>query len=338
MAGMIGRRALVAGACAAPVAARGARAQAKAEVTITRQPSIIYMPTVIMEARKLVEGQAAKLGLPPLSVKWITFNGGGAATDALLAGGVDVVNTGVGNMLVLWDRTHGKVKAFSATCAEPLVFISRSPRIQSLKDIGPNDRIAVPTIKVSTQAILLSIAAVQLYGQADSGHFDTNCVQLGHPDAMAQLLDPRSSVDSHFSAPPFFAEELRRVPGAHIVTDSTRILGNPMSQAIMFCTTAFGDANPGALQAIRAATAEAAGMIASDRKEAVRIYKEASGDRLSEAELLDVLSMPGMADFGVTPQGTMRFATHMASTGLLKTKPDSWKDYFFASAHDLPGN
>lgn len=333
--GRIGRRGLLAGACALPAAAL---AQAKSEISITRQPSIIYMPLVIMEARKLVEAHAAKLGLPPVSVKWLTFNGGGAATDALLSGSVDVLNTGVGNMLVLWDRTRGKVKGFAATCAEPLVFISRDARIKSLRDIGPTDRIAVPTLKVSTQAVMLSIAAAQMFGAADAGHFDANCVQLGHPDAMAQLMDPRGTVANHFSAPPFFAQELKRVPGAHVVTDSTAILGGPLSQAVLFCTSAFAEANPGALAAIRAAAAEATAMIRADPADAVRIYKQASGDVLSEADLLEVLAMPGMADFGVDPQGTMRLATHLADVGLLKTRPAGWKDYFFASAHDLRGS
>ena len=155
---MILRRTILAGA-ALPLAAGVARAQGKTAVKITRQPSIIYMPTYIMEAGKLIEAHAATLGAPGLSIEWITFNGGGNATDALLADSVDIVNTGVGNMLLLWDRTRGRVKGIAATCAEPLVLVSREPRIRTLADFQPTDRIAVPTIKVSTQSILLSIAA-----------------------------------------------------------------------------------------------------------------------------------------------------------------------------------
>ena len=332
---MIPRRTLLA-ATAAVLAAPRARAAAPT-VRITRQPSIIYMPTYIMEARGLIEKHAAALGVPGVSVQWSTFNGGGAATDALLAGSVDMVNTGVGNMLLLWDRTHGRVKAFVATCAEPLILISRDPRIRSLADYGPSDRIAVPTIKISTQAVLLSIAAVKMFGKDDAGHFDPLTVQLGHPDAMAQLLDTGSSVKSHFSAPPFFAEELHRVPGAHVVTDSPTILGGPMSQALLFTTAAYAEANPAMLAATRAAVAEATALIHDDPAEAVRIYRAASGDVLTEQALLDVLGQPGMGDFSIQPQGTMRFATHLASVGLLKTAPASWKDYFFPVAYDLPG-
>ena len=34
-----------------------------------------------------------------VTVNWRTFSGGGAQTDALLSGNVDIVNTGTGNLL-----------------------------------------------------------------------------------------------------------------------------------------------------------------------------------------------------------------------------------------------
>ena len=177
-----------------------------------------------------------------------------------------------------------------------------------------------------------------MYGKADSGHFDPLTVQLGHPDAVAALLNPNGEVSSHFSAPPFFAEELKRVPGCHVVTTSVDILGAPMSQALLFTTAKFADANPIVLQAVRAAVAEAVALIRSDPARAVRIYRDASGDKMTEADLLGVLAQPGMSDFDDKPQGTMTFARHLYATGVLKTEPKGWKDYFFPIAHDLDGS
>lgn len=338
---MVRRRNVLGGAAALSLGARAlvgpARAQAKTSIKITRQPSIIYMPTFIMEAQGSIEAHAAKLGAPGLKAEWVTFNGGGAATDALLADAVDMVNTGVGNMLLLWDRTRGRVKGVVATCAEPLVLVTRESRIRTLADFGAADRIAVPTVRVSTQAILLSIAAVAMFGKDQAGHFDPMTVQLGHPDAVAALLNANGEVNSHFSAPPFFAEELRRVPGCHVVTDSGQILGEPLSQAVLFTTTRFAEANPTTVQATKAAVAEAVGLIRSDPAEAVRIYRKTSGDPMPAEDLLAVLRTPGMSDFYDKPQGTMRFATHLFRTGVLKTEPRSWKDYFLPAAHDLDG-
>src|SRR6478736_4095890 len=134
-------------------------AQEKSEISISRQPGILYMPTHIIEKQKLIEKHAARLGVPNVTTKWITFSSGGAQTDALLAGGVDMLNTGTGNLLLLWDRTRGGVKGIVATSAQPMLLISRDPKIKTIADFGPTDKIAVPTVKVSTQAIVLQMAA-----------------------------------------------------------------------------------------------------------------------------------------------------------------------------------
>lgn len=329
---------MVALALAATSVGGAAWGQAKSEIKITRQPSIIYMPTHIMEAEKLVEKHAAALGVPNLKVEWITFSGGGNSTDALLAGSIDVVNTGMGNMLLLWDRTRGGVKGIVATCAEPLTLVTREARIKTLADIRPTDRIAVPTVKVSTQAILLQIAAAKMFGPTEWAHFDSNTVQLGHPDAAASLANPNGEIASHFSAPPFVYTELKSVPGAHVVTDARGILGSPLTVAMFFATSKFADQNPKVVQAIYDATVEALALIKSDTRRAVELYRTASGDKMSTDDLLDMLKAPDMMAFNPAPEGAMAFATHMHTVGLLKTEAKDWKDFFFPVAHGLAGN
>src|SRR4051794_39787840 len=207
-----------------------AQAQQKSEIALSRQPGIFYMPSHIMEKQKLIEKHAAALGLAGITTKWLTFNSGGAQTDALLAGGVDILNTGTGNLLLLWDRTRGGVKGIVATSAQPMTLISRDVNIKSLKDIGPNDKIAVPTVKVSTQAIVLQIAAAELFGPDQWSKLDVNTVQLGHPDAYAALSNAKHEVHTHFSIPPFTFLELKNVPGAHVVLSSPDVMGGPLSQ------------------------------------------------------------------------------------------------------------
>jgi len=149
-------------------------AQQKSEVTLSRQPGIFYMPSHIMEKNRLIEKHAASLGVPGVSTKWINLSGGGAQTDALLAGSVDILNTGTGNLLLLWDRTRGGVKGIVATSAQPMTLISRDASIKSIKDFGPNDRIAVPTIRASMQAMMMGIALEQAYGIGQHGRLDSN--------------------------------------------------------------------------------------------------------------------------------------------------------------------
>ncbi|WP_371421108.1 ABC transporter substrate-binding protein [Tardiphaga sp.] len=332
-------------ACSGAVAALGlvmsvfpAQAQQKTEISLSRQPGIFYMPTHIIEKQKLIEKHAAALGLPGITTKWITFSGGGAQTDALLAGGVDILNTGTGNLLLLWDRTRGGVKGIVATSAQPMTLISRDAHIKSIKDFGPGDKIAVPTVKISTQAIVLQIAASEAFGADQWSKLDANTVQLGHPDAYAALSNTQHEVRSHFSIPPFTFLEMKNVPGAHVVLNSPDVMGGPLSQSQFFTATKFADANPKVIQAVRDAAKEAQDLIMNDTRAAVEIYKEVTGDKTPTDDILGWLKEPGMMEYNLAPQGTMKFATHLFKTGTLKTQPKAWTDYYLPASADLKGN
>lgn len=315
-----------------------AQAQQKTEISLSRQPGIFYMPTHIIEKQKLIEKHAAALGLPGVTTKWVTFSGGGAQTDALLAGGVDILNTGTGNLLLLWDRTKGGVKGIVATSAQPMTLVSRDPHVKSIKDFGPNDKIAVPTVKISTQAIVLQIAASEAFGPEQWSKLDVNTVQLGHPDAYAAMSNSQHEVRNHFAIPPFTFLELKNVAGAHVVLRSPDVMGGPLTQGAFFTTTKFADANPKAIQALRLAAKEARDLIISDTRASVEIYKEITGDKTSTEDLLAWLKEPGMMEYNLQPQGTMKFARHLHKVGTLKTLPKDWTDYYLPSSSDLAGN
>lgn len=333
------RRHALAALCAVAVLAPShAFAQQKTEISITRQPGILYMPSHVMEKQQLIEKEAAKLGLPGLKVNWAMLMGGGVQTDALLSGGVDIVNTGVGNLLLLWDRTKGGVKGIVANSALPLQLITRDPDIHTIKDYKPGDRIAVPTIKVSTQAILLQMAAAKAFGPGEMTKLDANTVQLGHPDAAIAMSNPKSEIHSHFAAPPYSFYELRNVPGAHVVLSSPDVIGGPLTQSQFFTTVKFAEANPTVIAAIKAATFDAIDYIKKDPAGAVAIYREVTGDKTPAAEIVELLKQPGMMDWIAAPQGTMKFAEHLHKVGTLKTMPKAWTDYYLPITADLPGN
>lgn len=313
-------------------------AQAKSEISITRQPGILYLPSHVMEKQQLIEKEAAKLGLPNLKVTWASLSGGGAQTDALLSGNVDVVNTGVGNLLLLWDRTKGGVKGIVANSALPLTLVTRNPNIRTLKDYTPGDRIAVPTLKVSTQAILLQMASEKTFGADQTTKLDPNTVQLGHPDAAIMMANPQGEVTSHFAAPPYQYFELKNVKGAHVVLTSPDIIGGPLTQSQFFTTTKFADANPKVIAAIKAATFAAIDFIRTNTPAAVDIYREITKDKMSAEDVLDMLKQPGMMEWTAAPQGTMKFAAHLHKVGTLKTMPKAWTDYYLPITADLPGN
>ncbi len=305
------------------------------ELRITKQPSIIYLPLVVMEQNKLVEKHAKVQGLGDLKVQWVTFNSGGAATDALLSNSVDLVTSGVSNLLLLWERTKGEVNGVTSVGGLPMLLVTRDPNVKTLKDFTDKDKIAVPTIKVSSQAMVLKMALEKMYGAQARDSLDAVTVQLGHPDAMLAVVGGKSEVNSHFSAPPYQTQELK-TPGVHLVLDSSDVFGGPASNAVVFGTKKFYDANPKTIAAFMAALEEANALIAKDPAAAAKIYLDATKEKFTVEEIVAMVKAPNVV-YSTTPNATMVFADFMVKTGLIKTKPASWKDFFFPVVHKLPG-
>ena len=306
-----------------------------AEFRITKQPSIIYLPLVVMEQNRLVEKHARAAGLGEIKVQWITFNSGGASTDALLSGSVDLVTSGVSNLLLLWERTKGEVKGVTSVGGLPMLLVTRDPNVKTLKDFTDKDKIAVPTIKVSSQAMVLKMALEKMYGESSRDTLDPVTVQLGHPDAMLAVVGGTSEVNSHFSAPPYQYTELK-TPGVHLVLDSSDVFGGPASNAVVFGTRKFYDANPKTIAAFMAGLEEANQLIARDPAAAAKIYLDATKEKYGVDEVVAMIKAPNVV-YSTTPNATMVFANFMVKTGLIKTRPASWKEFFFPVVHNLPG-
>lgn len=313
----------------------GARAEVS-EIRITKQPGLLYLPMILMETGGLIEKHTKAAGLGDVKVNWVTFNSGGAATDALLSGNVEFVTSGASNMLLLWDRTKGQVKGVAACGGMPMYLVTKNPAVKSLKDFGPKDKIAVPTIKVSSQATILQMAAEKEFGEGQHGKLDNITIQLGHPDATLALLSPISEVTSHFSLPPYQNAALKD-PSVHKVLNSLDVFGGPVNNAIVFSHAKFHDANPKTIAAVMAAMNEAMKMIKDEPQKAVEVYLKNAKEKMTAEELLALLKEPGVV-FDVAPVGMQKFASFMAKVGTLKTAPASWKDFFFAEAHALNGN
>ena len=127
-----------------------ATATARAEVSelkITKQPGLLFAPMLLMEHHKLVEKHAKEAGVPDLKAAWLTIMSGGANNDALLSGNVDIVTSGVTNMLLLWGKTNGDIKAIIGVSGLPFKLVTRNPNIKTIKDYAPSDRIALPTVR-----------------------------------------------------------------------------------------------------------------------------------------------------------------------------------------------
>src|SRR6195256_5650961 len=132
------------------------------EIRFARQFSMGYLQFNVMEKHRLLEKHAKAAGIPEVKVVWATFNSPAAMNDALLSGSVDIVSGGVPGLLTIWSRTHGTptaVKGIAALTSQPILLNTRNPNIKSIADYTEKDKIAVPAVKVSIQAIILHMAA-----------------------------------------------------------------------------------------------------------------------------------------------------------------------------------
>jgi NitT/TauT family transport system substrate-binding protein len=325
------RRAFGMGALALPALARGARAEASG-VRIVKQYGLPYLPLMVMEHERLVERHAAALGLPSLTVAWPTLGGPGAMIDGLLSGQVDFGVTGAPGLLTLWDKTVGtprEVRALSAVQLQPFLLVTNDAAVKTLGDFSERDRIAVPTAKISAQALCLEMAAAQLWGDAAWERLDPLTVTLPHPEAAVGVMSGKSPVNSHYAVSPFYYYELA-TPGVHLVLKSYDTLGGPHVNGTLLAAPAFVRDNPGIAKAVLAAQMEANDFIRSHPGDAAAIYIALSNDTHGAEAMTRMIVDPDNV-WTTVPQKSMAFAAFMHKVGRLKHMPGAWTDLF------LPG-
>jgi NitT/TauT family transport system substrate-binding protein len=308
--------------------ATAARAEVS-EVRMSRGLSLGFLPSMIMEDQKLIEKHAAAAGLGKVNVVWQKFSGGVAMNDALLAGQCDFAGGGPPPFAVLWAKTKGssvEVKGVAAMSAAPMYLLTRNPAVKTIKDFGPKDRIVVPGAKVSDQAVVLQMAAEQAFG--DPHKLDTQTVALSLPDGFAALLS-NGEINAQFSGPPFqYQTDVLKKHGIHRVLVSDEVMGGPATFLMMWTTTRFHDANPKTYGAVLAALKEAIDLINRDHARVAEIFLRVSGEKMSQAEVQRILDQPDMR-YSLAPEGVMKYVDFMHRIGVIKVKPQSWKEMFF---------
>jgi len=309
------------------------------EIRLAKQFSMGYLQLNVMEHRQLIEKHAKALGIPEVKVIWQTFNGPAAINDALLSGQIDIGSGGVPGLLVVWSKSKGtpqEIRGISALSSQPVLLNTRDPSIGTIKDFKPTDRIAVPAVKVSVQAILLQMEAAKVFGEKEFTKLDTQTVSMTPPDATVALLGGKSEITAVFSVPPFQQQQLEHV-GIHTVLNSFDVMGGSSSFTVAWTTAKFRDSNPMLYKALIAALKEATDIINKDKAAAGQLWIEDSKSKLTPEMVGKIVAGPQVR-WTLTPEHTMKFADFMAEVGTLKNKATSWKDYFFPEIYDLNGS
>lgn len=321
--------------CAFAGAAPAAHSQ---EIKISRQFGLPYIPLIIMEQQQLIEKNAKKLGVGDVKTKWSTVGTSTATLDGLLSGQIDFASAGITVVLTLWDKTAGtqnEIMAISGISSFPYPLVTNNPKVKSLNDFGPDDRIAVPAAKVSVQAIVLQMAAARAFGNDQRAKLDPQTVSLSHPDAAVAVMSKRSEINSHFSYPPYSQQELKTA-GVHAVLWANDVTNGPATTIEVVTSRRLMKENPKWVDAFLAAQEEANAFIKAQPREAAQVYLTATKEKMTVDELVEILSDPQVR-ISTTPFNTMLFANYMKEAGSIKKAPASWKDYFFPVAHKLPG-
>src|SRR5262249_49361950 len=222
-----------------------AMAQA-AEIRLARQYSMGYLQFNVMEHQQLIEKHARALGIPDVKVSWHTFNGPAAVNEALLSGSVDIASGGTPGLLVLWGRTKGtpqEVRGISAMSSQPFLLNSRNPDVKTVTDFTDKDRIALPAVKVSIQAIALQMASAKAFAPPNSAKPHPPTGPSSRPVSPVALLSGGGEITSLFSVPPFQQQQLEK-PGVHTVLNSYDVMDGPHSFTVAWTSARFRDQNP----------------------------------------------------------------------------------------------
>ncbi len=288
--------------------------QDQPSVTIAEQYGLAYAPLQIMKVRKLIEKK-----VPGIKVNWIKLGNTAAIREAVLGSKVDIGFMGIPPFLIGWDKGM-EWKIFTGLSEAKIGLVTWKDNINSLADLKPEDRIALPQ-PGSIQHILLSMAAEKYLGKSD--YFDNQLVSMKHPDGMNALLSKRD-VSAHFTSPPYIMMELSQ-PGMKLILDGKEAMGGDFTFIAGMVTDKFSNTNPEILSAIRSAITESGSFIENNPDKAVEILKD--NYSISESSLLSYLT-EGSLVYSTEIKGLQKFLTFMKAKDYIDKIPENLNEIF----------
>ena len=316
-------------AAAALALGLSANARAEGRIRIAEQFGIVYLLLNVAQDQQLIEKHGRRQGVD-IAVDWVKLSGGAAVNDALLSGSIDVAGAGLGPLFTIWDRTSGRqnVRAIASLGNFPYYLVSTNPAVKTIADFSQKDRIALPAVTVSVQARILQMAAAKQWGKLEYKKLDPITQTVPHPDAAAAIIAGKTELNAHFGNPPFQDQELAGNPRAHVVLNSYDVLGGPSSATVLYATEKYVKENPKTYRAFIDALVEAAQLASANPEAAADAYLRVNKGNIDRALLLKVIKDP-QVQFKVAPQNTLGLARFLHEVGAIKTRPASWRDYFF---------
>jgi NitT/TauT family transport system substrate-binding protein len=333
---------LLAGSLLAIVAATPAQAQTATQLKIGVQFGLGYLPFHVASQAGFLEKRMSEQGLTPVPISFVHVTGSPQINDGLLSGNIEIGSGGYTAMMVFCDRTRaaGDAQLLGVTALSnvPYDLYTVDLNLKSLKDLDrEKHKIGLPAVKVSVPAVYLQMAAEQIYGVGKHNELDALTVSLAQPDGALSLLSGGGAVNSYTFAPPF-SNQMKAETKIHKVWSSNELFGNPATALSSWTTVKFRRDNPKLYAAVIAAMKDSMDLIANDPKRAAEIYLKAEKSKLSVEFIAEVLANKAELRYTLAPEQSAKLADFLHRIGSLKTKPASWKDFFFPELHNEQGS
>lgn len=283
--------------------------------TIVYQPGLGAATFVTLKIQKTLEKQ-----FPHTNFQWKIVNSGSAVREAILSNQGQLGTLGISPFLVGWDRGMDW-KVLLATSIGDTWLVARDPRIKSLKDFGPNDKIGV-VAPDAQQAIILRKAAQTQLGNAHV--LDKNLVAISSEDGEQALL--AGQLAANFAGSPFQEAEVKA--GGHIVlhTTSNDAFG-PVGTGLIALPQSFYNQYPTFSKTVFQDLKNVSTYVTNHHEQAAQYLAQdqGSGGSGTVAQFKTLLDSTSLT-FETTPSGLIAYARFMQSIGLTSKVPNSVND------------
>jgi ABC-type nitrate/sulfonate/bicarbonate transport system substrate-binding protein len=304
--------------------ATAAPAQAAEQVRIGIGFGLAFLPTYICEDLKLVEKHARELHLD-VKVSYQRFLGAGPMQQAIASDEIDLGPFGTAPLLAAWEKAKGtpqQILAVSGITTMPLTLLTDRPNEQTIADLNPTDRIAVPSL-TAPQMYLLEMQSEKTFGKFD--RLSGQVVEQAPANSAAALIAGNGLVTAFFSSPPFTQLALSGA-NVHKVLSSADVRAGKSSFLIMGATRRYIEAHPQMPQVIDKAMDDAARLIHDDPRRAAQIYLTHEPSKTLDTSEVEAILRELKDEFGSPVYGVQAFAGFMGKHGELKAPPQTWKD------------
>lgn len=308
------------------------------KVRIAQQYGLAYLPLMIMRQLALIEKHASAAGLGNVQVHWTLYPSGEAMNQAVRLGFLDIASGGVVPLIRLWDQTRGgaNVKGMAALASMPLYLNTRRLDVRTVANFTDADRIALPAVKTSIQAVILQMAAAQTFGAQNYNRLDHLTVSMPHPQARDALIAGTDGITAHFASPPYQNEELAD-PKIHRVLSSYDALGGLATFTVMWARSDFREINPRTFQVVYSALKEAIDILNNNKTHAAEIFVQQAASPYKVDFITKIISHPDV-EYTNVPTNVLKYARFLHQTGGIQLAPAKWTELFFPEVYDEEGS